>query len=56
MINGEQVYAWVFARGGSKGLRGKNLARLDGVPLIGRAVSTGLASQFIDKVFVSTDS
>lgn len=55
MIHNKTVFAWIFARGGSKGFPGKNLARLDGVPLIGHAVRSGLESAFIDEVFVSTD-
>lgn len=56
MIDNKTVFAWVFARGGSKGLPGKNTALLAGVPLVGRAIQAGLASKYVDKVFVSTDS
>jgi CMP-N-acetylneuraminic acid synthetase len=49
------VYAWIFARGGSKGLPRKNVMPLDGKPLIAYAIETGLQSELIDKVFVSTD-
>jgi N-acylneuraminate cytidylyltransferase len=49
------VYAWIFARGGSKGLPRKNVKLLDGRPLIAYAIETGLSSQLIDRVFVSTD-
>jgi CMP-N-acetylneuraminic acid synthetase len=49
------VYAWIFARGGSKGLPRKNIMPLAGKPLIAYAIETGLQSELIDKVFVSTD-
>ena len=49
------VYAWIFARGGSKGLPRKNIRLLNGKPLIAYAIETGLQSVLIDKVFVSTD-
>lgn len=46
---------FVFARGGSKGLPGKNLRPLGGRPLIGRAVEVALACRWIQRVVVSTD-
>jgi N-acylneuraminate cytidylyltransferase len=49
------VYAWIFARGGSQGLPGKNIKLLDGKPLIAYAIETAMQSKFIDRVFVSTD-
>lgn len=48
--------AFVFARGGSKGLPGKNLRKLAGKPLIGWAVEHALGVERIDRVIVSTDS
>lgn len=48
-------FAFVFARGGSKGLPGKNIKPLAGKPLLQYSVETALASPSIDKVFVSTD-
>ena len=47
--------AVVPARGGSKGIPGKNLALLGGKPLLMYAVETGLACPEIDRVIVSTD-
>lgn len=49
------VIAIIPARGGSKGVPGKNLRRVGGVPLIVRAVQSALASRLIDRVIVSTD-
>ena len=48
-------YAFVFARGGSKGLPGKNLRLLLGKPLIQYSIELALQTSGIDKVFVSTD-
>jgi CMP-N-acetylneuraminic acid synthetase len=50
------VIAFVFARGGSRGLPGKNLRPLAGKPLIAHAIEHALAVQRIDRVIVSTDS
>ncbi len=51
MIN----YAFIFERGGSKGLPGKNIKLLLGQPLIQYSVEVALKISSIDKVFVSTD-
>lgn len=56
MINGKSVIAIVPARGGSKGLPGKNIKELCGKPLIAWSIEAGLASQYIDEVMVTTDS
>ena len=50
------IHAWIFARGGSKGLPGKNIRNLNGKPLIAYAIETAKESQHISEVFVSTDS
>jgi N-acylneuraminate cytidylyltransferase len=50
-----KTYAFVFARGGSKGLPGKNLLKIDGISLIGRAIRTAAEVSEIEKIFVSTD-
>jgi len=49
------VLAVIPARGGSKGIKGKNLARLCGKPLIGYIIETARAVTEIDRVIVSTD-
>lgn len=46
----------IFARGGSKGLPGKNLKTLEGVPLIGWSIEKALKVKRIKRVIVSTDS
>jgi CMP-N-acetylneuraminic acid synthetase len=48
-------YAFIFARGGSKGLPGKNIKPLLGKPLIQYSIEVALQVSGIDKVFVSTD-
>lgn len=48
--------AYVFARGGSKGVPGKNLRLLGGRPLIAFPIETALASGLFERVIVSTDS
>lgn len=49
------VVAVIPARGGSKGVPGKNLRRVGGVPLVVRAVGAARAVPTIDRVVVSTD-
>lgn len=48
--------AYVFARGGSKGVPGKNLKPLGERPLIAYPIETALASGLFERVIVSTDS
>ena len=47
--------ALIPARGGSKGIPGKNLQPVGGVPLIGRTVAAARASARVGRVVVSTD-
>lgn len=47
--------AIIPARGGSKGLPGKNLMRLGGVSLVGRAVAAARAARSVGTVIVTTD-
>ena len=49
------ITAFIFARGGSKGLPGKNVRKLMGKPLIGWAIDQALAVEQIERVIVSTD-
>ncbi|GAA1995533.1 acylneuraminate cytidylyltransferase [Microbacterium ulmi] len=50
-----EVVAVIPARGGSKGIPHKNLARVGGVPLVARAIAAALRVDEIDRVVVSTD-
>lgn len=56
MISEKKIIAIIPARGGSKGLPGKNIKELCGKPLIAWTVEAGLRSQYIDEVVVSTDT
>lgn len=47
--------AIIPARGGSKGIPGKNLLPVAGRPLIGHTVRAAVASRHVDRVVVSTD-
>lgn len=49
------VLAVIPARGGSKGVPGKNLAAVGGVPLVARAVRACAGSPLVTDVVVSTD-
>jgi N-acylneuraminate cytidylyltransferase/CMP-N,N'-diacetyllegionaminic acid synthase len=49
------VLALIPARGGSKGLPGKNIKMLAGKPLIAWTIEIALASNLIEQVIVSTD-
>ena len=51
-----RIFAFVFARGGSKGLINKNLLPIGGVPLVGRSIKIAKKLEIIEKIFVSTDS
>jgi N-acylneuraminate cytidylyltransferase len=50
------VVGLIFARGGSKGLPGKNIRMLGGKPLIAWAIDHARAVTRIERVIVSTDS
>jgi CMP-N-acetylneuraminic acid synthetase len=51
-----KAIACIFARGGSKGLPGKNIRPLGGKPLIAWSIEHALAVNRIKRVLVSTDS
>lgn len=55
MKEGLDVLAIIPARGGSKGLPGKNIKLLDGRPLIHYTIEAALKSEYIQKVLVTTD-
>ncbi|MDO8963199.1 MAG: acylneuraminate cytidylyltransferase family protein [Coriobacteriia bacterium] len=55
MYDGKRVLGLIPARGGSKGLPGKNVRPLAGRPLIAWTVAAALASPSLDAVVVSTD-
>jgi CMP-N,N'-diacetyllegionaminic acid synthase len=50
-----KVLGLVTARAGSKGLRGKNLRRLHGKPLLAYTIESALASGVIERLVLSTE-
>lgn len=56
MIQGKKVLAVVPARGGSKGLPGKNILKMCGKPLIAWTIEKAKMSKYLDMVLVTTDS
>ncbi len=51
-----KTVAFIFARGGSKGVPGKNIRSLGGRPLIAWSIAHALAVPRVSRVIVSTDS
>ena len=49
------ICAFIFARGGSKGLPRKNILPLDGLPLFVHGIRIARQIKYIEKIFVSTD-
>jgi CMP-N-acetylneuraminic acid synthetase len=49
------IVTFIFARGGSKGLPGKNIKPLGGKPLIAWSIEAGLSLKHVNRVIVSTD-
>ena len=56
MYNDEKIIAIIPARGGSKGIKDKNIYPLKGRPLISYTIDAARYSNYIDYVMVSTDS
>ena len=55
VFDGRRVLALIPARGGSKGLPGKNVAPLGGRPLIAWTIAAARGCAAVDEVVVSTD-
>lgn len=55
MIRNKSLIAVIPARGGSKGIPGKNLYKIAGLSLVEMAIQIGKSCKRVDKVFVSTD-
>lgn len=51
-----EILGLIPARGGSKGIPGKNLRLLGGRSLVARAVESGLESRLVSRIILSTDS
>lgn len=56
MYKNHVILCVIPARGGSKGLPGKNIKELLGKPLIAYTIAHAKQSKFIDRVIISTDS
>ena len=56
MYKNTKIIAIIPARKGSKGIPGKNIKKLNGIPLIGYTLQQATTSSLIDKIIVSTDS
>ena len=52
----KKILAFIPARSGSKGIPGKNITKVGGVPLIAYSVLTGRAAKLVSLTLVSTDS
>lgn len=55
MFKNKTFLAVITARGGSKGLPGKNVLPLNGKPLIAWTVEAALKSKYLDRVILSSD-
>ena len=51
-----KTYAFIFARGGSKGIPGKNIRLMAGKPLLAWSIEIAQETPEIKRVIVSTDS
>lgn len=56
MLENRKILAVIQARGGSKGIPGKNIYPLDGHPLIAYTIAAAKESKYVDELVVSTDS
>jgi CMP-N,N'-diacetyllegionaminic acid synthase len=56
VINGRKVLAIIAARGGSKGLPGKNITNLGGKPLLAWSIEAAQRSHYIDRLILTSDS
>lgn len=50
-----KTFAFIFARGGSKGLPSKNVLPIGGIPMLAHGIKIARALQEVDQVYVSTD-
>lgn len=56
MIKNEKIIVIIPARGGSKGIPGKNIKLLNNEPLITYSIKSAIEAKYVDSVIVSTDS
>lgn len=55
MFHKPKILCLICARGGSKGVPGKNIRPLGGIPLIGWSIHFAKQCSFFDRIVVSTD-
>lgn len=55
MLNGKRILVVVPARGGSKGVKKKNIRSLVGIPLIGHTAMFARKLEMVDEIVLSTD-
>lgn len=55
MFEKRKILTLIPARGGSKGLPGKNIKSLGGKPLIAWTIEEAKKSRYLDKIIISTD-
>lgn len=51
-----KIYAFIPARSGSKGVKNKNIKKINKIPLINYSINFAVRSNLFDKIIVSTDS
>jgi CMP-N,N'-diacetyllegionaminic acid synthase len=56
MYKKKKILAVILARGGSKGIKNKNIININNKPLIAYTILEAKKSKYIDKIVVSTDS
>nr|WP_154894892.1 acylneuraminate cytidylyltransferase family protein [Paenibacillus xylanexedens] len=56
MLCDKKILAIIPARSGSKGILHKNIVDVNGMPLIAYTIRAAQESEFIDRIYVSTDS
>lgn len=56
MFGKQKILALIPARGGSKGIKDKNIISLAGKPLIAYSIEAAKKSKYIDSIVVTTDS
>lgn len=55
MIGSQRVLAVIPARGGSKGVPGKNIQAVAGLPLLAWTINAAKASAYVDRTILSSD-
>lgn len=55
MYRGKRILVTICARGGSKGIPGKNIKMLAGKPLLAYTIASARQCSFVDRIVLSTD-